>query len=232
MAKGRDYGKDLYPFLYAEREASGVARALAEVRASTLQKARDVTALRRATIEAHRDLLVAAAEAMTASFLQGGKLLAFGNGGSATDAQDAVADCLVPPLGGWRPLPAIALTNDSGVVTAVTNDVGFEHVFARQVIALGAPGDVALGFTTSGNSPNVAAALREAKRREMATVAFTGYDGGAIAQESAVDFCFIARLDYVPRIQEGHATIWHTLLDLVQALLADATAPVAAGGAA
>jgi D-sedoheptulose 7-phosphate isomerase len=229
---GRDYGKELYPFLYAERETSGLARALAEVRASTLQKARDVTALRRATLEAHRGMLAEAAEAMAGAFLRGGKLLAFGNGGSATDAQDAVADCLAPPLIGWRPLPAIALTNDAGVVTAVTNDVGFEHVFARQVIALGSPGDVALGFTTSGNSPNVAAALREARKRGMVTVALTGSDGGAIAREAVADFCFVARLDYVPRVQEGHATVWHTLLDLVQALLAEAAAPAAAGGAA
>jgi D-sedoheptulose 7-phosphate isomerase len=127
---------------------------------------------------------------------------------------------MAPPCDGWRPLPAIALTNDVAVVTAVGNDVGFEHVFARQVIALGEPGDVALGISTSGNSPSVVAALGEARRRGLLTVALAGYDGGAMARAGVADFCFVARLEYVPRIQEGQATVWHALLELVQERLA------------
>jgi D-sedoheptulose 7-phosphate isomerase len=144
-----------------------------------------------------------------------------GNGGSATDAQDAAADCVDPPFQEWRPLPAIALVNDIGVVTAVANDVGYENVFARQIIALGDAGDIALGITTSGSSPNVRAAFAAAKRQGLTTIALTGYGGGTLAQDGNTDFCFIARSEHIPRIQEGHATVWHTMLELVHALLGD-----------
>ncbi len=218
-----DFERQLYPFLYpAAPGATGHLDAvLTEVRGSTLQKARDIAALRRALVEEYRDETVAAAEAMRVRFAGGGRLLAFGNGGSATDAQDAAADCMAPPGPGWQPLPALALTNDVGVVTAVGNDVGFENVFLRQIIALGRRGDIAVGFTTSGNSPNVLAALVEARRRGLLTVAFAGYDGGALARPGAVDHCFVARVEHVPRIQEGHATVWHAVLELVQAGLTD-----------
>jgi D-sedoheptulose 7-phosphate isomerase len=218
---GRDYGRDLYPFLYEAPGGSTLDAVLAEVRRSTAQKCRDVVALRRQLVAEYADLLVDAAEAMAAAFARGGKLLAFGNGGSATDAQDAAADCVAPPCARWRPLPALALTNDVAVVTAVGNDVGFEHVFARQLIALGEPGDIALGISTSGNSPSVVAALAEARRRGLLTVALAGYDGGAMARDGVADFCFVARLAYVPRIQEGQATVWHALLELVQEVLAE-----------
>jgi D-sedoheptulose 7-phosphate isomerase len=212
--------RQLYPFLYKNDDPDdGTVRgALAAVRASTLQKARDVVALREQLLAEYADELVACARAMARAFDQGGKLLAFGNGGSATDAQDAATDCIVPPVASWRPLPALALSNDAATLTAVANDVGFENVFLRQVIAYGAPGDVALGVSTSGNSGNVLAALAEAKRRRLLTVGLAGNDGGAMAA-AELDYCFIARTDYVPRIQEGHATIWHTLLELVQAEL-------------
>ncbi|MGQ0539832.1 MAG: D-sedoheptulose-7-phosphate isomerase, partial [Gemmatimonadaceae bacterium] len=152
-------------------------------------------------------------------FARGGKLLAFGNGGSATDADDAASDCLTPPLPGWRALPAISLPADSAMLSAVANDVGLGSVFVRQVIALGERRDIALGISTSGNSQNVMAALVEAKRRGLLTVAFVGYDGGDIARSGNADYCFVARREFVPRIQEGHATLWHTLLELVQTVL-------------
>ena len=219
----RDYGRELYPFLYdaPETDARQLEAVLTEVRQSTLQKCRDVVALRRQLIEEYRDRLVEAAEAMAEAFARGGKLLAFGNGGSATDAQDAAADCLAPPFPHWRALPALALTNDIAVVTAVGNDVGFDNVFLRQIIAFGEPRDIALGISTSGNSPNVIAALAEAKRRGLLTVALAGYDGGAMSRAGTADYCFVARLEYVPRIQEGQATVWHALLELVQERLAE-----------
>ena len=216
----RDFGRELYPFLYdggRARDPRTTDAVLAEVRDSTLQKCRDVAALRRQLAEEYLDTLVEAAEAMAAAFARGGKLLAFGNGGSATDAQDAAADCLLPPDSRWRALPALALTNDVAVVTALANDVGVENVFSRQVIAFGERGDIALGFSTSGNSANVVAGLAEAKRRGLLTVALAGYDGGAMARGDIADFCFVARAEHVPRIQEGHATVWHALLELVQA---------------
>ena len=121
-----------------------------------------------------------------------------------------------PPDATWRPLPAVSLSADSATVTAVANDVGLDSVFARQIGALGARGDIALGISTSGNSTNILAAFVEARRRGLLTIALTGYDGGRIARSGTVDFCFVIRREFVPRIQEGHATLWHTLLELVQ----------------
>lgn len=222
-ASDRDYGRDLYPFLYdapPAGDAVALDALLDEVRRSTVAKCRDTVALRSQLIAECAETMVDAATAMAAAFAGGGKLLAFGNGGSATDAQDAAADCVAPPTPRWRALPAIALVDDVATLTAVANDVGFEHVFARQVIAFGAPGDIALGFSTSGNSPNVARALETAKRRGLLTIALTGGDGGALARSADVDFRFVARLEHIPRIQEGQATVWHTLLALVQESLA------------
>jgi len=219
----RDYERELYPFLFEAPRPGPVAveRVLDEVRRSTLQKCEEVVALRRELEGEYREALVEAALAMAEAFSRGGKLLAFGNGGSATDAQDAAADCLVPPVPGWRALPALSLTSDAAVLTAVANDVGFENVFLRQLVAFGEPGDVALGFSTSGNSPNVVAALGEARRRGLLTIALAGYDGGAMVRAGCGDYCFVARREYVPRIQEGQATLWHTLLDLVQMCLTE-----------
>ena len=224
--RGRDPERDLYPFLYGVPPAGErpLERLLAEVRTSTLQKSRDIAALRRRLADEYPDSLVDAASAMADAFARGGKLLAFGNGGSATDAQDAAVDCMAPANAGWRALPALALANDAAVVTGVANDVGFENVFLRQVIALGEPGDIALAFSTSGSSPNVVAALAEARRRGMLTVALAGYDGGAVARAGAVDFCLVVRGEHIPRIQEGHATLWHTLLELVHEVLGPAAA--------
>ncbi len=187
-----------------------------EVQGSTLQKARDVCALRAAMQDACGARIAESARAIADRIRRGGRLLAFGNGGSATDAQDAAADCLVPPNAQWRPLPALALTNDIGVVTAVGNDVGFDHVFSRQVIAFGGDSDIALGFSTSGTSRNVVAAMIEAKSRGLLTVAMAGSDGGQLARSAAVDYCFTAPSEHLPRIQEAHATTWHALLSVVQ----------------
>ena len=156
---------------------------------------------------------------MAQAFARGATLLAFGNGGSATDAQDLVADLLTPPFPGWTPLPAIALTNDIAVVTAVANDVGFENVYVRQIIAFGRPGDIAVGISTSGNSINVVQAFEQAKKQGLLTIGLTGYDGGKVMRSSTVDFCINAPSDHIPRIQEAQATAYHALLDVIHAVL-------------
>ena len=218
MSASQDFVSEFYPFLNAPvggtREP--LAALLASARSSTLAKCAEVIALRAEVLAEHEADFDRAAQAMADRFVRGGKLLAFGNGGSATDADDAAADCTYPPRRGWRALPALSLPADSATVTAIANDVGLESVFVRQLGAVGEREDIALGFSTSGNSTNIVAAFREARRRGMLTVALTGYDGGAVARAGAVDFCFIARREFVPRIQEGHATIWHTLLELTQ----------------
>jgi D-sedoheptulose 7-phosphate isomerase len=191
----------LYPFLGSqERDLDSV---LADVRASTLRKGQDVIELRRAI---DPEAIERCARDLRARLQRGGRLIAFGNGGSSTDAQDAAADCLAR---GW---PAIALTNDVATVTAVGNDVGFDNVFARQLIPLARPDDVALAISTSGSSPNVVAGLEEAHRRGMLTVGVTGYDGGRLAELDWLDHLFVVASDYIPRLQEAHATIYHLLL--------------------
>jgi D-sedoheptulose 7-phosphate isomerase len=221
----RDFARELYPFLYEPARGAEVAlpALLAQVRRSTLDKCADVMALRQRMLAEYEEQLSAAATAMAERFAQGGKLLAFGNGGSATDADDAAADCLAPIRDRWRALPALSLPSDGATGSAVANDVGVEHVFVRQIVALGEARDIALGISTSGRAANVIAGLSAAKRRGMLTVALTGYDGGAIAGDGNTDFCFVARHEFVPRIQEGHATMWHCLLTLVQAALTHAS---------
>ena len=220
-SESRDFGRALYPFLYASTGNGGGAALLDAVKQSTLAKCAEVVALRNEMLDEYENEVESAASAMAARFSAGGTLIAFGNGGSATDADDAASDCTSPPHPEWRRLPALSLTAECATVTALTNDVGFDHVFSRQVAALGRPGDIALGFSTSGNSANVVSAMRQARRRGLLTVAFSGYDGGALAKTGDVDHCFIARREYVPRIQEGHATMWHALLEQVQITLAE-----------
>lgn len=209
--------EDLYPFLGGGR--SDAAALLAEVRQSTLEKSRDIGRLRAETCRSHAAALSRAGRIMADAFRAGGKVLAFGNGGSATDARDLVDDLAVPPVPGWRPLPAIDLTRDIAMLSAVGNDVGFDKVFARQVIAYGTPGDVAVGFSTSGESANVIAAFEEARRRRIATIGFAGGSGGRMAAPGLADALIIVPSSYIPRIQEAHATSYHIVLRLVRALL-------------
>ena len=194
----------LYPFLGAhERDLASV---LDDVAASTVRKGTDVVELRR---RIDLDAVLDCGLAIRARLERGGRLIAFGNGGSSTDAQDVAADCLAR---GW---PAVCLTNDAATVTAVGNDVGFDNVFARQLIALARADDVALAISTSGSSPNVVAALEEAHRRLLLTCAITGYDGGRLRELPWLDHLFVAESDYIPRLQEAHATIYHLLLEVV-----------------
>lgn len=189
------------------------------MRRSILGKSREIIRLRRATLEQSGERIAAACLAMARAFAREATLLAFGNGGSATDVQDVVTECINPPWPDCPPLPAIALTNDSAVVTAVGNDVGFEHVFARQIIAFGRPGDMALGISTSGNSANILLAFEQAKKQGMLTVGLAGYDGGKTARSAAVDHCLLVSSDYIPRIQEAQAAIYHALLAIIFTLL-------------
>jgi D-sedoheptulose 7-phosphate isomerase len=216
--EGSEYDRLFYPFLFEGGKASK-EDVLAQARHSTLEKCREVIALRRATLEHSGERIVAVGTAMARAFARGATLLAFGNGGSTTDAQDLVTELLNPPFPDWSPLPAIALTNDIAVVTAVANDVGFDNVYARQVIAFGREDDIALGISTSGNSTNILVALEQAKKQGLLTVGLTGYDGGKMLRSAAVDFCINAPGDHIPRIQEAQATAYHALLEVIHFLL-------------
>jgi D-sedoheptulose 7-phosphate isomerase len=199
----------LYPFLgEQEKDLDGV---LDDVRGSVLMKAQEIAELREQTLSDGREALDAAAADLRAAFAAGGRLLALGNGGSATDAMDAVADFRA----GEPSRPAIDLTADSAILTAIANDIGTEAIFARQVIAYGRAGDVLLALSTSGNSDNVIAALAEARRRGIRTIAMVGYDGGRVAAESLADHVVITRSEHIPRIQEAQASAYHVLCELV-----------------
>jgi D-sedoheptulose 7-phosphate isomerase len=198
----------LYPFL-AESEHD-LDAVLADVSASVRLKADEIGALREQTLTEGRDALLAAAETVRT----GGKLLALGNGGSATDAMDVVADFRYPPGAGWHPRPAMDLTEDPAILTAIANDIGTEAIFARQIIAYGRRGDVLLALSTSGNSSNVIAALAEARKRALHTIAMVGYDGGRVAAEGLADHVVVTRSQHIPRIQEAQASAYHVLREL------------------
>jgi D-sedoheptulose 7-phosphate isomerase len=204
----------LYPFL-AEREHD-LDAVVNDVRRSVLAKAGEVERLRGQTLDENRDELVAAAAALRACFDADGRLLALGNGGSATDAMDAVADFRYPPDPRWLPRRAIDLTEDPAILTAIANDIGAEAIFARQVIAHGREGDVLLAISTSGNSANVVAALVEARQRGLHTIALVGYDGGRVASEQLADDVVVTRSEHIPRIQEAQASAYHLLRELVE----------------
>lgn len=219
--------QQLYPFLSSG--GPGLDVVMDDVRRSTAEKANDIVRLRETVLEDHGDDLAACAARMADAFRAGGRLFTFGNGGSSTDAQDVAALFLNP--GGSagraaRPLPALALTTDVAVVTALSNDIGFEVVFARQLAAFGRPGDIALALSTSGNSDNLIAAIREGGRRGMLTVGLAGYTGGQMAEEPALNHLFVVPSSSVHRVQEAQTTIYHALWELTQAELArDGAAP-------
>ncbi len=203
----------LYPFIDGRAcGADDPAALLADLAASAQAKAAESLALRRATVEANADLLDRAAAQMARRFAAGGRLFTFGNGGSCTDATTLARLFARPPVG--RPeksLPAWPLTADPAILTALGNDVGFELVFARQLIARARAGDVAIAMSTSGNSPNLLTALAEARQRGLYTVGFAGYDGGAFVDNADVDCCFVVRSQSVHRIQEAQALLGYSL---------------------
>jgi D-sedoheptulose 7-phosphate isomerase len=203
----------LYPFL--NQAATDVDALLADVAASVRMKSAEVADLREQTLSEGGETLAAAAAVLRERFAAGGRLLALGNGGSATDAMDVAADFRHPPHG-WAPRPVLDLTEDSAILTAIANDVGFEAVFSRQVIAHGRAGDALLAISTSGGSGNVIAALAEARRRGLATIALVGYDGGRIASEGLADHVVVTRSQHIPRIQEAQASAYHVLRELVE----------------
>ena len=175
---------------------------------------RDAARLHERTAAEAVGAVVAVADAMLAAFGSGAKVLIFGNGGSAADAQHFACELVGRFLRDRRALPAIALTADTTALTAIANDYGFDRVFARQIEAHGRKGDIAVGISTSGESANVLAGLHCAKSRGLKTVAFTGGDGGVIG--AVVDLHVNVPHDLTPRVQEVHRTLIHAVCDLIE----------------
>jgi D-sedoheptulose 7-phosphate isomerase len=211
----------LYPFIDGdERDAPAL---LADLAASARAKMAESSELRAVTLSRSADALRTIGEAMAHRFQHGGRLFTFGNGGSATDAEGAAELFRRPP--GGRSLPAMSLVDDRAVLTALANDVGFDLVFARQIIAHARPGDIAMGFSTSGDSRNVLSALEEAARRRLLTVGLSGYEGGAMASSDLVDECLVVSSDSVHRIQEAQDALVLELWSVVQRCLQEESQP-------
>jgi len=173
--------------------------------------------VKRRTIETQAPMIVAIAERVVETFRRGGKLLLCGNGGSAADAQHIAAEFVSRFRRERHGLPAIALTTDTSILTAISNDYGYERVFARQIEALGRPGDMVIGISTSGISASVIAAMRAARNGSMATVGFTGASGGTLVDH--VDLCLCVPSHNTARIQEVHITVAHTVCEIVERTL-------------
>jgi D-sedoheptulose 7-phosphate isomerase len=208
--------ESLYPFLYSG--TGDLPAVLDQVRASTIAKTEEIVELRRTVCARDAARLARCARDTAARFAAGGRLFAFGNGGSATDAQQ-LATLFLNPGPGTPPLPAFGLANDTSVVTALCNDVGVEVVFARQIAAFGARHDIAVGLSTSGNSANLVRAFDEASRRGMLTIGLAGYEGGKMAELDSIDYLFVAPSASVHRIQEAQTTIYQVLWELTVAAL-------------
>jgi D-sedoheptulose 7-phosphate isomerase len=210
--------ESLYPFLYSD--TGDLTAVLDQVRASTVAKAAEIGELRRAVGARDGARIEACARDAAARFAAGGRLFAFGNGGSATDAAQ-LATLFLNPGRDHPPLPAFGLANDTSVITALANDVGTEVVFARQLAAFGRAGDIAVGLSTSGNSGNLLRAFDEASRRGMLTIGLAGYDGGKMAELDSIDYLFVVPSSSVHRVQEAQTTIYQVFWELTAELTAE-----------
>ena len=203
----------LYPFLGSEAQESETL--VDDVARSIVAKATDVERLREEVGRTEGEHIADAIAAIDDRIRHGGKLILFGNGGSATDANDWAIDCVSPPPG-YRPIPAISLSHEPATITAIGNDVGNDLIFLRQMIAHARPEDAAIAISTSGGSKSVVAALEEARKRGLLTVALLGYDGGEIRRRGLADRCIVVQSDYIPRIQEVQASVYHVMRELME----------------
>lgn len=215
-----DFSREFYSFLHEDEKP--VDALMDELRFSLLEKARESAEVKRRFFDENQDAILAASLAMARAFHRGNKMLVCGNGGSATDAQHVAVEFMHPITVGRVALPAVCLSNDMAMVTAVANDVGISHVFSRQVIALGKAGDVLLAISTSGNSENLIHAFETARRMGLVTIGFAGAEGGEMAaakERGELDHCLTVPTPSIHRIQESHVTLYHAMWDLVHTLL-------------
>ncbi len=186
-----------------------------------LQSLRESIDVKESFIKTHLDLILEGTALLSACINNGHKILIFGNGGSAADAQHIAAEFVNRFRIERPPLPALALTTDSSVITSIANDYHFDHIFSKQIMALSSVNDIAWGISTSGNSQNVIQGIHAAREKGMKTIAFTGKKGGRLARLS--DLVFSIPSDSTPRIQEIHLFLSHILCDLVERTLYPST---------
>ena len=215
----------LYPFLHGSaQEPKKLDAALLR---SIDDKARHSRETNAAFFGAEAPILVAAAKTVAGVYRRGGRLFSMGNGGSSCDASHIAVEFVHPITAGRPALAAINLVADIAMISAVGNDVGFDHIFLRQLVALARPGDGVIGFSTSGSSENILTAFAKAKELGVLTIALVGHDGGKLARSPHADHCLVVPSDSIHRIQETHLVIYHILWDLVHALLAEDRGPLA-----
>jgi D-sedoheptulose 7-phosphate isomerase len=209
----------LYPFLYAkEADVAPLDQTLLDSIADKAREGREVQAW---FFAGHAPALLAAARALAAVYQGGGRLFTMGNGGSSCDAAHVAVEFLHPVTTGRPALAAINLGADMATLSALGNDLGFEHVFARQLAAHARRGDALVGLSTSGNSTNLLAAFAKAREIGVTTIGFCGGDGGQMASAGIVEHCLVVPTLSIHRVQECHVAAFHILWDLVHTLLAD-----------
>ena len=210
--------RELYPFLFGDRKKAGDDEAA--LLESVRRKARDSVEVKQAFFEASAATVLAAARLIAEVYRRGGRMFAMGNGGSSCDAAHFAVEFLHPVTAG-RPALSATHFGDAVMMSALANDVGFKHVFVRQLIAQARTGDGLIGFSTSGNSANLMAAFARARAMGIATLGMAGHDGGEMAKSADIDCCLVVQTDSIHRIQETHVVVYHVLWDLVHTLLAD-----------
>jgi D-sedoheptulose 7-phosphate isomerase len=214
---GHDVGESAFLYPYLGQQKQETKDVIAQVADSIQMKVRDDSALRERVANEESEQIANATQAIHERLKRGGKLIIFGNGGSATDANDFALDCVDPPQG-YQPVPAISLAMEPANITAVANDIGTEVIFLRQMIAQARPEDIAVGISTSGGSHNITMALEEARKRKMLTVALLGYDGGEVLRRGLADIPIVLHCDYIPRIQEIQASVYHVMREMLEVL--------------
>jgi D-sedoheptulose 7-phosphate isomerase len=220
----------LYPFLHGQPQEP--ARLDAVLLHSVEEKARDSRETNARFFGDHAPILVAAAKALAEVYRHGGRLFSMGNGGSSCDASHVAVEFVHPITAGRPALAATNLVADLAMISAVGNDLGFEHVFVRQLLAQGKAGDALIGISTSGNSANLMAAFTKAKEIGIVTIGLAGNDGGKMKSAGVVDYCLVVPTTSIHRTQECHVTAYHILWDLVHTLLADDRGSATTKGAA
>ena len=211
--------KSLYPFLHGEHQDA--AKLDAALTHSVEEKARASREANACFFDEQADVLVAAAKTIAGVYRRGGRMFSMGNGGSSCDASHFAVEFVHPITAGRPALAAINLVADLAMISAVGNDVGFDHVFTRQIVAQGKAGDGLVGISTSGNSSNLILAFAKAKEMGLATIGLSGGDGGKMKSSNVVDHCLVVPTTSIHRIQECHVAAYHILWDLVHTLLAD-----------
>ncbi len=216
----------LYPHLaavnVARRDPAALDAALLE---SVRQKAEHSLQVKERFFADHAAQVVQAAGLLARCFRAGGRLYTMGNGGSSCDAAHLAVEFQHPVTAGREALPAVNLSQDMAMITAVANDIGFAHVYTRQVLALLSERDALIGISTSGNSENLLAGFAAAKRQGAATLGLAGGDGGRMRNSADVDLCLVVPSDSIHRVQETHVALYHILWDLTHTLLADDRGP-------